>query len=135
MPRVRYAHTPDGIDVAYAITGDGPPLLVGGMSDQTFARVARYANGYLHGGGPPQAFVKAAEKARAAWLDAGRPDRLQLWGMGYYALGAEAVQQGSAYLRNYYAFAGPGSPLVARVRRRWEAGKVRLYREVVGGRV
>ena len=36
------------------------------------------------------------------------------------------------YPPNYYAFAGPGSPLVARLRRRWEAGKVRLYRELVG---
>ena len=36
------------------------------------------------------------------------------------------------YPPNYYAFAGPGNPLVARLRRRWEAGKVRLYRELVG---
>src|SRR5581483_4690923 len=32
----------------------GPPILIGGSSDQTFARVARYANGYIHGGGPPR---------------------------------------------------------------------------------
>ncbi len=36
------------------------------------------------------------------------------------------------YPPNYYAFAGPGSPVVERLRRRWEAGKVRLYRELVG---
>ncbi|HEY8152793.1 MAG TPA: class I SAM-dependent methyltransferase [Myxococcota bacterium] len=36
------------------------------------------------------------------------------------------------YPPNYYAFAGPGNPLVARLRRRWEAGKVRLYRALVG---
>ena len=36
------------------------------------------------------------------------------------------------YPSNYYAFAGPGNPLVARLRRRWEGGKVRLYRELVG---
>jgi SAM-dependent methyltransferase len=36
------------------------------------------------------------------------------------------------YPSNYYAFAAPRSRLVARMRRRWEAGKVRLYREVMG---
>jgi SAM-dependent methyltransferase len=36
------------------------------------------------------------------------------------------------YPSNYYAFAGPGNPLVARLRQRWEGGKVRLYREQLG---
>ncbi|HEX6209108.1 MAG TPA: LLM class flavin-dependent oxidoreductase, partial [Actinomycetota bacterium] len=31
----------------------GPELLVGGGSDLAFARVARYADGFVHGGGPP----------------------------------------------------------------------------------
>jgi 2-polyprenyl-3-methyl-5-hydroxy-6-metoxy-1,4-benzoquinol methylase len=39
---------------------------------------------------------------------------------------------GVIYPANYYAFAGGGNPLVARLRRRWEGGKVRLYRELVG---
>jgi alkanesulfonate monooxygenase SsuD/methylene tetrahydromethanopterin reductase-like flavin-dependent oxidoreductase (luciferase family) len=91
----------------------GPPLLVGGLNDQTFARMARYANGYLHGGGPPVAFSKAAEKARAAWTDAGRPDRLQLWGMGYYALGEDATEAGTQYIRDYYDFAGPFAEKIA----------------------
>ncbi|MGH2685070.1 MAG: LLM class flavin-dependent oxidoreductase, partial [Actinomycetota bacterium] len=41
-----------------------PPLLVGGSSDATFARVARSADGYVHGGGPPRAFARAADRAR-----------------------------------------------------------------------
>jgi SAM-dependent methyltransferase len=39
---------------------------------------------------------------------------------------------GVIYPPNYYAFAGPGQPLVAQVRRRWEARKVRLYRDLIG---
>jgi alkanesulfonate monooxygenase SsuD/methylene tetrahydromethanopterin reductase-like flavin-dependent oxidoreductase (luciferase family) len=58
---------------------EGPTLLVGGSSDIGFARMARYADGYVHGGGPPRAFARAADKARAAWSDAGRPGRPQLW--------------------------------------------------------
>src|ERR1051325_3274241 len=85
----------------------GPKMLVGGLADLTFARVARYANGYLHGGGPAQTFTRAAEKARAAWTDAGRPDQLQLWGLGYYSLGEDARETGLKYLRHYYEFVGP----------------------------
>jgi alkanesulfonate monooxygenase SsuD/methylene tetrahydromethanopterin reductase-like flavin-dependent oxidoreductase (luciferase family) len=85
----------------------GPELLVGGLSDQTFARAARYADGYVHGGGPPRAFARAADKVRAAWSDAERPGAPQLWAQGYYALGEDAAEAGAAYMRDYYAFTGP----------------------------
>jgi len=39
---------------------------------------------------------------------------------------------GAIYPASYYAFASGGNPLVARLRRSWEGGKVRLYRELVG---
>jgi alkanesulfonate monooxygenase SsuD/methylene tetrahydromethanopterin reductase-like flavin-dependent oxidoreductase (luciferase family) len=85
-----------------------PDVLVGGGSDITFARVARYADGYVHGGGPPRAFARAADKARAAWADAGRPGKPRLWGQGYFALGDDAtIAAGVAYMREYYAFTGP----------------------------
>ena len=89
----------------------GPPLLAGGMSGEAFARMARGADGYVHGGGPPRAFAGAAARAWAAWRDLERPGRPQLWGQGYFALGdAEA---GGAYLRDYYAFTGPFAEKVA----------------------
>jgi len=91
----------------------GIPLLIGGQSDQTFARVARFADGYVHGGGPPRAFARAADKARAAWSDAGRPGKPQLWAQGYYALGDTAAVAGTRYLRDYYAFTGPFAERIA----------------------
>jgi SAM-dependent methyltransferase len=39
---------------------------------------------------------------------------------------------GVIYPADYYAFASGGNPLVARLRRRWEAGKVRVYRGLIG---
>jgi 2-polyprenyl-3-methyl-5-hydroxy-6-metoxy-1,4-benzoquinol methylase len=39
---------------------------------------------------------------------------------------------GTIYPSNYYAYGGTTNPIVAPLRRRWEAGKVRLYRELVG---
>lgn len=92
----------------------GPEILVGGSSDPAFARVARYADGYVHGGGPPRLFARAAERARAAWTDAGRPGRPLLWGQAYYALGDEDITEaGTRYLMDYYAFTGPFAEKIA----------------------
>lgn len=84
---------------------EGIELLVGGAGGPALARMARYADGYAHGGGPPRAFASAAARAQAAWTDLGRPGRPRLWGQGYFALGD--VERGNAYLRDYYAFTGP----------------------------
>jgi alkanesulfonate monooxygenase SsuD/methylene tetrahydromethanopterin reductase-like flavin-dependent oxidoreductase (luciferase family) len=84
---------------------NGIELLVGGGSGPAFARMARYADGYAHGGGPPRAFASAAARAVAAWNDLGRPGKPVLWGQGYFALGD--VERGNDYLRDYYAFTGP----------------------------
>lgn len=92
---------------------EGPAVLVGGSSGEAFARMARYGDGYVHGGGPPRAFAGAAGRAKAAWVDAGRPGRPLLWGQGYFALGEAAVEPGAAYLRDYYAFTGPFAEKIA----------------------
>jgi alkanesulfonate monooxygenase SsuD/methylene tetrahydromethanopterin reductase-like flavin-dependent oxidoreductase (luciferase family) len=82
----------------------GPPLLVGGANSAAYARAARHADGYVHGGGPARGFAAAAARVRAAWVDAGRPGRPRLWAQAYFALGSEAA--GAAYLRDYYRFTG-----------------------------
>ncbi|HET8526000.1 MAG TPA: LLM class flavin-dependent oxidoreductase [Actinomycetota bacterium] len=89
----------------------GPPLLVGGLSGRSYARMAKFADGYVHNGGPPRAFARAAEQARAAWSEAGRPGTPGLWGQSYFALGDE--ERGAAYLRDYYAFTGPFAERIA----------------------
>lgn len=91
-----------------------PTLLVGGSGGRGMSRMARFADGFVHNGGPPRAFARAATEARAAWLDAGRPGDPQLWGMAYFALGGDqASQAGAAYLRDYYAFTGPFAEKIA----------------------
>jgi alkanesulfonate monooxygenase SsuD/methylene tetrahydromethanopterin reductase-like flavin-dependent oxidoreductase (luciferase family) len=89
----------------------GPPLLAGGLSGEAFARMARGADGYVHGGGPPRAFAGAAARAWAAWRDLERPGRPELWGQGYFALGD--ADAGDRYLRDYYAFTGPFAAKIA----------------------
>jgi alkanesulfonate monooxygenase SsuD/methylene tetrahydromethanopterin reductase-like flavin-dependent oxidoreductase (luciferase family) len=87
------------------------PLLVGGNSGAALLRMARYADGYAHGGGPPRAFASAAAKARAAWEDVGRAGAPALWGQGYFAFGDP--DRGTDYLRDYYAFTGPFAEKIA----------------------
>jgi alkanesulfonate monooxygenase SsuD/methylene tetrahydromethanopterin reductase-like flavin-dependent oxidoreductase (luciferase family) len=100
--------------VPRALRPQGPPLLVGGLTDEAFARAARYADGYVHGGGPPRAFARAADRARAAWIDAGRPGEPLLWGQGYFALGDDAtIDAGIRYMKDYYAFTGPFAERIA----------------------
>ena len=108
----------------------GPELLVGGTSGQAFVRMARYADGYVHGGGPPRAFAGAASRAWAAWTEAGRPGRPSLWGQAYFALGSDDdAERGAAYLRDYYAFTGPFAEKVAAANLR----SPRLVKDLVRG--
>lgn len=104
----------DGNGSAQPRSDSGPVLLVGGASDAAFARAARHADGYVHGGGPPRLFARAAEKALVAWEDAGRPGRPKLWAQGYFALGNEAeVERGRNYMLDYYGFTGPFAQRIA----------------------
>lgn len=88
-----------------------PDVLVGGLSGNAYLRAARYADGYVHNGGPPRAFASAAAKARAAWQEAGRPGAPQLWGQNYIAL--HDADAGREYLLDYYAFTGPFAERIA----------------------
>jgi alkanesulfonate monooxygenase SsuD/methylene tetrahydromethanopterin reductase-like flavin-dependent oxidoreductase (luciferase family) len=108
----------------------GPKILVGGLSDRAHARMARYAEGYVHNGGPPRAFARAADRARAAWADLSRPGKPELWGQSYFVLGED--DRGLAYMRDYYAFVGPFAEKIAEGLLRTPqqiAGQVRGYAE------
>src|SRR5262245_41204767 len=83
-----------------------PKLLLGGGSDLALLRLARYADGYIHNGGPARGFRSAADRVMSAWSDLGRPGRPELWGLGYFALGPGAYEEGRRDLLAYYAFTG-----------------------------
>ena len=95
-------------------SGWGPPLLVGGLNDAAFLRAARYADGYVHGGGPPRTFERAAGNARLMWSELGRTGAPALWAQGYFALGEpDLVERGREYMRDYYSFTGPFAERIA----------------------
>lgn len=86
---------------------EGPPrIVIGGSADISFARAARVGEGWIAGGSPPEEYAGMAEKARAAWSQAGRDGEPRLMGLAYYALGDDAEQSARAYLGDYYAWLG-----------------------------
>jgi alkanesulfonate monooxygenase SsuD/methylene tetrahydromethanopterin reductase-like flavin-dependent oxidoreductase (luciferase family) len=95
-------------------TGWGPPVVVGGMNDASFLRSARYADGYVHGGGPPRTFERAASKMLTAWTELDRTGRPLLWAQCYFALGdASEIERARSYMLDYYAFTGPFAERIA----------------------
>jgi alkanesulfonate monooxygenase SsuD/methylene tetrahydromethanopterin reductase-like flavin-dependent oxidoreductase (luciferase family) len=83
-----------------------PGLVVGGSVDASFARAARFGDGWIAGGAPPEQFAEMAAKAKAAWAEAGREGEPRLMGLAYYSLGDSAEAEAEAYLSDYYAFLG-----------------------------
>jgi alkanesulfonate monooxygenase SsuD/methylene tetrahydromethanopterin reductase-like flavin-dependent oxidoreductase (luciferase family) len=86
--------------------GGTPGLVVGGSVDASFERAARFGDGWIAGGAPPDQYAEMAEKARSAWSEAGRDGQPRLMGLAYFSLGERAEQEASAYLSDYYAFLG-----------------------------
>ena len=83
-----------------------PSLMVGGTVDATFERAARYGDGWMFGGGAPDAFAQGKEKLVAAWQAAGREGTPRSVALTYYSLGGGAQDAATSYLGHYYAFLG-----------------------------
>jgi alkanesulfonate monooxygenase SsuD/methylene tetrahydromethanopterin reductase-like flavin-dependent oxidoreductase (luciferase family) len=83
-----------------------PKLLIGGSVEASFRRAARYGEGWIAGGSPPDLYAEMAKGVRKAWADSGRDDEPRLAGLAYFALGENAEEDATRYLTDYYAFLG-----------------------------
>jgi alkanesulfonate monooxygenase SsuD/methylene tetrahydromethanopterin reductase-like flavin-dependent oxidoreductase (luciferase family) len=83
-----------------------PELIVGGHADASFARAARFADGWIAAGSGPDQFAAGLEKARAAWSEAGRDGAPRTKALAYFSLGDRAEEEARAYLTDYYAWLG-----------------------------
>jgi alkanesulfonate monooxygenase SsuD/methylene tetrahydromethanopterin reductase-like flavin-dependent oxidoreductase (luciferase family) len=86
-----------------------PSLLIGGASEAAYRRVARYAEGWTLGGGPPEVFAERYPKVRAAWEAAGREGEPRTMALFYFALGERAEEDAREDLLDYYGFLGDGA--------------------------
>jgi alkanesulfonate monooxygenase SsuD/methylene tetrahydromethanopterin reductase-like flavin-dependent oxidoreductase (luciferase family) len=103
-----------------------PQLLVGGRSDASFRRAARYADGWTMGGGDPAGYTEARQRLGDAWADAGRSDQPRTMALCYFVLGPDAEAVARDNLGHYYAHLGPYAERVAESAAT-DAGAARAY--------
>jgi alkanesulfonate monooxygenase SsuD/methylene tetrahydromethanopterin reductase-like flavin-dependent oxidoreductase (luciferase family) len=94
-----------GDEVGPSIAGI-PGLVVGGHADPSFARAARFADGWIAAGSGPEQFAEGAGKMRTAWAEAGRAGKPRTQALAYFSLGDRAEEDARAYLTDYYAWLG-----------------------------
>ena len=88
-------------------TESAPGLVVGGHADASFARAARFADGWIAAGSGPDQFGEGASKAKAAWAEAGRDGQQpRTMALAYFSLGDRAAEDARDYLTDYYAWLG-----------------------------
>ncbi|WP_326797858.1 LLM class flavin-dependent oxidoreductase [Streptomyces sp. NBC_01808] len=95
------------------VQAGGPPILFGGNSPAAFRRLAEYGAGWILGGGSPEQLAQGAEKARAAWREAGREGEPRVAALAYASLGPDAEEHARRYLLDYYGFLGEFAEKVA----------------------
>lgn len=87
-------------------TDTEPRVLVGGGVEASFQRAARFGDGWIASGAPPEQFAGWREEFEAAWSQAGRGETPQNAGLAYFSLGDRAEEDAKAYLTDYYAWLG-----------------------------
>lgn len=83
-----------------------PRVLVGGSVAASFKRAARFGDGWIATGAPPDQFAEWRQGFEAAWSEAGRSEPPQNAALAYYSLGDRAEEEARDYLTDYYAWLG-----------------------------
>lgn len=91
----------------------GPEVLIGGYVEASVRRVARWGQGFISGGLPPDAARRLYDMAEQAWREAGRPGRPRFAAGTYWALGPDAAAKAAAYITHYYGYLGPAAEQMA----------------------
>lgn len=122
----------DGEDIGPRVAG-APGLVVGGHADASYARVARFADGWIASGTGPEQYAEGAAKAKAAWSEAGRSGEPRTMALAYFSLGEKAEEDAARNLGHYYAWLGEevAGMIVAGAAKSEEAiqGQVAAYEE------
>jgi alkanesulfonate monooxygenase SsuD/methylene tetrahydromethanopterin reductase-like flavin-dependent oxidoreductase (luciferase family) len=87
-------------------TGSQPRILVGGSVEASFKRAARFGEGWIAAGAPPDQFAEWRQAFESTWSDSGRSETPQNAALAYFSLGDRAEEDARAYLTDYYAWLG-----------------------------
>jgi alkanesulfonate monooxygenase SsuD/methylene tetrahydromethanopterin reductase-like flavin-dependent oxidoreductase (luciferase family) len=80
------------------------PMLFGGFAPASFARMARWGEGYISAAVPVSTATEIFDTARAAWQEAGREGSPRLVAIAYFAFGD--IDKGRGNIRDYYLASG-----------------------------
>ncbi len=94
-----------GDEIGPSIEG-APGLVLGGHAEASFARAARFGDGWIAAGSGPGQFAEGAAKAKEAWVRTGREGEPRTMALAYFSLGERAAEEASGYLNDYYAWLG-----------------------------
>lgn len=83
-----------------------PRVLVGGSVELSFKRAARFGDGWIASGAPPNQFAEWRAGFEAAWSEAGRSEPPRNAALAYYSLGERAEDDARDYLTDYYSWLG-----------------------------
>ena len=103
--------TAGDLPVAPEVPGGRVPVLLGGTGTAAIRRTVQHGDGWIAGGGGPEAAAPVVERVRQAWREGGREGEPRLAALVYYGFGdAEAS---AAALRHYYGFLGEWAEKIA----------------------
>jgi alkanesulfonate monooxygenase SsuD/methylene tetrahydromethanopterin reductase-like flavin-dependent oxidoreductase (luciferase family) len=85
---------------------EAPGLILGGHADASYARAARFADGWIASGSGVEQYAAGAAQAKAAWSAAGRQGEPRTTALAYFSLGDRAAEEAHACLTDYYAWLG-----------------------------
>jgi alkanesulfonate monooxygenase SsuD/methylene tetrahydromethanopterin reductase-like flavin-dependent oxidoreductase (luciferase family) len=83
-----------------------PRVLVGGSVEVSFKRAARFGDGWIAAGAPPEQFAEWRQGFESAWSEEGRGEAPQNAALAYSSLGDLAEEDARDYLADYYAWLG-----------------------------
>jgi alkanesulfonate monooxygenase SsuD/methylene tetrahydromethanopterin reductase-like flavin-dependent oxidoreductase (luciferase family) len=88
-----------------AVRPGGPELLIGGYVPAIVRRIAKWGDGYMApGGGEPESMLEMWKQINKAWQEAGRQGQPRWVGATYFALGPNAGNQASDYIKANYGY-------------------------------
>jgi alkanesulfonate monooxygenase SsuD/methylene tetrahydromethanopterin reductase-like flavin-dependent oxidoreductase (luciferase family) len=87
-------------------TASHPRVLVGGAVEASFKRAARFGDGWIGAGAPPDQFAEWRQSFEQTWSESGRTEAPQNAALAYFSLGERAEEDARAYLTDYYAWLG-----------------------------
>jgi alkanesulfonate monooxygenase SsuD/methylene tetrahydromethanopterin reductase-like flavin-dependent oxidoreductase (luciferase family) len=87
------------------VSGNPPPIIIGGQADVAFQRAARYGEGWIMGGAPADYFPPSVEKLQAAWKAEGREGQPRKMSLTYFSLDDDPEAQTRKTIGHYYSFA------------------------------